>query len=139
MRCGRRVLHQAAMPRHDAQYLTTHAQPALHDESLSDELFEAAALESIRLLDLLCRGDRPLVSRTFPVLKRFALDEFNMHVQRTRSPHRVMVFVAALQYLLNHHEVVIFNVEPVMEWFFTRYLRSLRPCRAASFGTLRSR
>ena len=81
------------------------------------EFSESAALEAVRILDLLCLLDNSLVSSIFPAIKR-------VYERRTLC---ASLFCQVLQFLLNHGHHVIFDVEPVLAHFFLNIAHFIWP------------
>ena len=69
-----RLLDQVAMPKASSYQEGT----GLNDPRLQDDLHEAVTLEALRLLDLICQRNASIVTRLFPIVKRFAIDKFNV-------------------------------------------------------------
>ena len=96
----------------------------MNDPRLQDDLHEAITAEALKLLDLLCQRNASIVTRIFPIVKRFAIDKFNAHIRRTNSRHSPVAFLAAMQFFINHNEVTtMFDVDPIFRSFFHDYLR----------------
>ena len=129
-----RLLDQVAMPKPAAYASGT----GLLDPRLQDDLHESVTVEALRLLDLLCQQNSSLVTRLFPIVKRFAIDKFNAHIKRTESRHGPVVFLTAIQFFVNHNEVTtMFDVEPVFRSFFHDYLRRHYRNSLLAFETIR--
>jgi len=114
------ILDQAAMRRSSLE--TPSSSSLFQNDAWEDELTEASITEVVRILDLLCLRDVSIVSELFPVVKGFCLDEFDTHIERTKSRHRTIALLSVLQFLIHHSGVVIYNVRPVLDWFFTTHL-----------------
>jgi AP-5 complex subunit zeta-1 len=129
-----RLLDQVTMPKPP-----THSSGmGLLDPRLQDDLHESVTVEALRLLDLLCQQNAALVTRLFPIVKRFAIDKFNAHIRRTNSRHAPVIFLTAIQFFVNHNEVTtMFDVEPVFRSFFHDYLRRHYRNSLLAFETIR--
>ena len=120
-----RLLDQIAMPK-----ASTYMEGVdVNDPRLQDDLHEAITAEALKLLDLLCQRNASIVTRIFPIVKRFAIDKFNAHIRRTNSRHSPVAFLAAMQFFINHNEVTTpFDVDPIFRSFFhdcsRRYYRN---------------
>eukprot|EP00742_Colponemidia_sp_Colp-10_P013536 GILJ01015295.1.p1 GENE.GILJ01015295.1~~GILJ01015295.1.p1 ORF type:complete len:1031 (+),score=128.49 GILJ01015295.1:288-3095(+) len=79
-----------------------------------EEFTEAAVLESIRILELLCSIDSNLVSKIFPAVHKV--------FERTAPRQSGLVFLAVLEFFLHHHAVVIYDIDPVFKQFFYEYI-----------------
>jgi len=79
-----------------------------------DILPEVCLMECIRIFDLLCLMDNSLVPRLFPVIKKM----FNMNSLRSNAT----IFLALLQYFINHSDVAVYDPEPVFRVFFEEFL-----------------
>ena len=129
-----RLLDQIAMPK-----ATTYMEGVdVNDPRLQDDLHEAITAEALKLLDLLCQRNASIVTRIFPIVKRFAIDKFNAHIRRTNSRHSPVAFLAAMQFFINHNEVTtMFDVDPIFRSFFHDYLRRYYRNNLLAFETLR--
>ena len=129
-----RLLDQVAMPK-VSSYIEG---SGLNDPRLQDDLHEAVTLEALRMLDLLCQRNASIVTRLFPIVKRFAIDKFNAHIRRTNSRHSPIIFLTAIQFFVNHNEVTtMFDVDPIFRSFFHDYLRLYYRNSMLAFETIR--
>jgi len=87
---------------------------SLNHHTWTREFAECCAMESVRILDLLCLMQPEIVSRIFPAVKKV--------YERTADRQGGLVFTAVLQFFLNHSQHVIFDIEPVLHHFFAGYV-----------------
>jgi hypothetical protein len=129
-----RLLDQVAMPKASSYQEGT----GLNDPRLQDDLHEAVTLEALRLLDLICQRNASIVTRLFPIVKRFAIDKFNAHIRRSNSRHSPIIFLTAIQFFVNHNEVTtMFDVDPIFRSYFHDYLRCCYRSSLVAFETIR--
>ena len=81
------------------------AKMVISEQEWMRDFIEAASMEAVRLLDLLCLMDPSLVSSVFPAIQKV--------YERTAYRQSGLVFSVVLQFFLNHSHHVMFDVEPV--------------------------
>ena len=83
-------------------------------KNTEDPFADIALQESIRILDMLCQLNISLVPRIFPTIKKI--------VSRPTLKNNGSVFLALLQFYVNHSDVVVHDPEPTFRTFFEDYL-----------------
>jgi AP-5 complex subunit zeta-1 len=78
---------------------------------------EVVVIEVIRIMDVLCLLDSDFVPQIFPHVQRLSTMAMNQLTDRTSG----LLFIAVLQFYLNHGELVGFDPDPLFQPF-TNYL-----------------
>lgn len=102
--------------------------PAKAIKGFGGDYPDLVLVEAIRILDLVCRLDTAQVPSLFPAVKKI----FN----RDSTKKNGQVFLALLQFFVNHGIVVGYDVEPVFRTFFESYLSTHYNNASLAFQTL---
>jgi hypothetical protein len=89
------------------------------------EFTESTIVETLKCLDLVCRKDPSVVSTIFPHVRRV----YERVLLREDSPGTAVT--ETLKFFLTHSYMVIFDIEPVLKFFFTTHLARRSPVLAA--------
>lgn len=82
------------------------------------EFVESTIVETIRCLDLVCRRDVAVVSSVFPHVRK----TYERVLQREDSPG--IALTETLKFFISHSYLVIFDLEPVLRYFFEHHVSS---------------
>jgi hypothetical protein len=131
-----------------AKLLPTDVTSEKSTSSSNRDLADAALIECIRILDLLCKSDTALIARLFPTMKKL----FNIANTRVASetelssqPANVSAVIdkygghidlALLQFFLNHSEAVVYDPEPLFRNFFQNFIGNNYKNSFLAFETL---
>lgn len=95
------------------------------------EYVESVIVEAIKCLDVVCSRDPALVSVIFPHVRKV----YERVIQRADSPG--IAITEILKFFINHSYLVIFDIEPVLKFYFTTHFPRLVSCHSGgSISTL---
>ncbi|KYR00749.1 hypothetical protein DLAC_02792 [Tieghemostelium lacteum] len=99
-----------------------------------DNLPVTALLESVRILDYLCRLDSNLIAKIFPTVQK----AYQLHLpsSRTTNENSGYVLLALLQFFLNHSHTLVYDPEPLFKAYFQTYLPRTFTNSFVAFETL---
>ena len=92
------------------------------------EYVESVVAEILRILNVLCAKDPSIASIVFPHIKRV----YERIVLRPDSPGTCTCEM--VKFFLNHSHLIIFDLEPVLKFFFSQHIPRLLNCSLSQSG-----
>ena len=80
------------------------------------EFVESVIVEVVKCLDVICKRDPSVVSLVFPHVRKV----YERVLQRPDSPG--IAICQTVQFFINHSYLVIFDIEPVLRFFFATHI-----------------
>jgi AP-5 complex subunit zeta-1 len=97
-----------------------------------DELLQASLYEAVLTLDELCRLDKALVPRLFPIVKKI----FSRMNGDYSSTYHARILVAILVFAINHGEEVVYDLQPACAALFSTVVSARYSDPSVSFDIM---